>query len=414
MNAMKLGLAMVLFLVLAAIGAGALPLTIEKVEIDGTVLQPNEQTRLDIERGDEIEVDVYFTATENIPNMEVLAFVSGFEYNDVTPTSDQIGPFDAEANTKYHKTLEVKFSDEFQEDSYKLRIIFSDRNGDEVLSNYNLKIDVPRHKLQIQDVILNPELSVRAGSALLAQVRLENKGEKEEEDIKVTVAMPELGISATDYVNEIEDTDDSEETEELYLRIPACAKPGIYTVEVITYYSRDTVKTVKQIQVTEGDSCDEIETSGPKTTITIGKQLETVTQGETALYPITITNNQKQARSYTVTIDTDAWATDVRLTPASTVLIEPQSSETVYVYATAGSSALGAKTVTAKISTEGKELKQVVLTANVIKKPTNWLRLGLEAVIVILAVLIILVAVVVGYFKLRNDSEEESKPKTYY
>ncbi len=412
MNAMKLGLTMVLFLVLAAIGASALPLTVEKVEVDGTTLQPNEQTKLDVQRGDEVEVDVYFTATENIPNMEVLAFVSGFEYNDITPTSDQAGPFDAEANTRYHKTLNVKFSDEFQEDSYKLRIIFSDRNGDEVLSNYNLKIDVPRHQLQIQDVILNPELSVKAGSALLAQVRLENKGEKEENDIKVTVTMPELGVSATDYVEDIEDTDDSEETEELYLRIPACAKPGIYNVEVTTYYARDTVKTIKQIQVTEGDTCDEI--AGPKTTITIGKQLETVTQGETAIYPITITNNQKQAKSYTVTIDTDAWATDVRLTPASTVLVEAESSETIYIHATADTSALGAKTVTAKISTEGKELKQVVLTANVLKKPTSWLRLGLEAVIVILAVIIILVAVIVGYFKLKDDSEEEPKPKTYY
>lgn len=412
MNAMKLGLTMVLFLVLAAIGASALPLTVEKVEVDGTTLQPNEQTKLNVERGDEVEVDVYFTATENIPNMELLAFVSGFEYNDVTPTSDQIGPFDAEANTRYHKTLKVTFSDEFQEDSYKLRIILSDRNGDEVLSNYNLKIDVPRHQLQIQDVILNPELSVKAGSALLAQVRLENKGEKEENDIKVTVTIPELGVSATDYVEDIEDTDDSEETEELYLRIPACAKPGIYNVEVTTYYAKETVKTIKQIQVTEGDTCDEI--AGPKTTITIGKQLETVTQGETAIYPITITNNQKQAKSYTVTIDTDAWATDVRLTPASTVLVGAESSETIYIHATADSSALGAKTVTAKISTEGKELKQVILTANVMKKPTSWLRLGLEAVIVILAVLIILVAVIVGYFKLKDDSEEEPKAKTYY
>jgi hypothetical protein len=413
MKAIQLGLTLALFLILAAIGASALPLTIEKIEVDGTLLQPNEQTKLDIERGTEVDLDVYFTTTANIPNMEVLAFVSGFEYNDVTPTSDQAGPFDAEANTRYHKELKIKFSDEFEEDSYKIRVIFSDRNGEEQIANYNIKIDVPRHLLRVQDVILNPELSVKAGSALLAQVRLENKGEKEEEDIKVTVTMPELGVSATDYIDEMEDADHGEETEELYLRIPACAKPGVYNVEVTTTYGREDVKTTKQIQVTAGDSCDEI--SGPKTTITVGKQLETVTQGETGIYPITITNNQKQTKSYTLTIDADAWAKAITLTPASTVLVGAESSETIYIHATADISALGAKTITAKISSEGKELKQVVLTANVQKKPTNWIKLGLEAIIVIMAVLIILIAIVVGYFKLKDDSnEEEPKTKTYY
>jgi len=412
MKVIKLGLTLVLVMILAAISASALPINVDKVDVDGSTLQPNEQTKLNIERGDEVTLDVYFTATQDIPNMELFAFVSGFEYNDVTPTSDQVGPFDAEANVIYHKKLKIQFSDEFEKDNYKLRLVFSDRNGDEQLLNYNLKIDVPRHQLDIQDVILNPELSVKAGSALLAQVRLENKGEKEEQDIKVTVAMPELGISASDYVDEIEDTDDSEETEELYLRIPACAKPGIYNVEVTVDYGKEDIKTIKQIQVTAGNACDEI--TGPKTTIVIGKQLENIMQGETGIYPITITNNQKQAKSYTLTIDADNWAQDVKITPASTVLINSESTETIYIHATVDSSAIGAKILTARISTEGKEIQQIPLTANITKKPTSWIRLGLEAVIVVLAVLIILVAVVVGYFKLKDSDEEQPKAKTYY
>jgi hypothetical protein len=46
-----------------------------------------------------------------------------------------------------------------------------------------------------------------------------------------------LGVSATEYINEIEEDDEEEETEEIFLRIPQCAEPGLYDVEVAVYFA---------------------------------------------------------------------------------------------------------------------------------------------------------------------------------
>ncbi|MBN1645286.1 hypothetical protein JW851_04610 [Candidatus Woesearchaeota archaeon] len=413
MNITKLIPIMVLFLVLAVASVSALPITIEKVKIDDTILEPNESNKLSIERGDELPVDVYFTVSEDVENLEVLAFISGYEYNYLDPVSDSIGPFDAEADVKYHKKLKLNLNDDFDEDSYKLRIVVSDRYGEEVIQSFNLKVDVPRHELKIQDVIFNPELNIKAGSALLAQVRLENKGEKQEDDIKVKVSIPELGVSGADYVDEIEDTDDSEESEEIYLRIPMCAKPGIYEVKVSAEYAngRRQISTIKSINIEANDMCEE--TPKVKTTITLGKQLENVLAGETATYPITITNNLKQSKSYTVSLDAGDWAESVKLTPASTILVDGESSETIYVHATTDSKTTGAKVLTATISSAGNTLKQLILTTNITAKPSNWLKLAFEAIVIILAILVILVAIIVGYLKLKEDNDD-TQSETYY
>ena len=62
---------------------------------------------------------------------------------------------------------------------------------------------------------------------MLATVRVENKGQKDEDDVKVTVSIPALGLSATDYIDEVEE-DEEEETEELFIRMPKCAEAGQY------------------------------------------------------------------------------------------------------------------------------------------------------------------------------------------
>jgi hypothetical protein len=144
-----------------------------------------------------------------------------------------------------------------QEDNYKVRVVVTDRDGQEVIENYNIKMDVSRHDLQVVDAVFTPSRQVQAGQALLTSVRVENYGEKDEEDVKVTVSVPALGISASDYVDEIE-SDDAKETEELYLRVPKCAKPGVYDLTIDVKYNDGFSKTgVKgQIEVVEDPECN--------------------------------------------------------------------------------------------------------------------------------------------------------------
>lgn len=252
----------VLLCALALVGAvAAIPVNITRVEIDDQKILPDQTNRLDVLRDSKVDFEVLLEASEDLDDVEVQVFVSGFEHNKDLRLSDHVGPFDMDANITYRKNLQITFPDLVEEDNYKVRVVVTDRDGEELVQNYNIKMDVQRHKLAIVDALFTPSRQVEAGQAILTVVMIENLGEKDEEDVKVTVAIPELKLSASDYIDEIE-SEDREETEELYLRIPKCAKPGVYEMTIDVKYNDgfDRANVKGQIEVLEDSTCKEPET----------------------------------------------------------------------------------------------------------------------------------------------------------
>ncbi len=355
MNPFKIALILVLAITLAGT-AFALPIAVDKVEVDDVELRENAVNRFDVLRGDKIEVEVVFTPSQNINDMQIDAFFSGDEHNDVAPSYDVTSTFDADANVTYRKKLNIDIHQFFEEDDYKLRLVFSDRNGQELVQNYNIKIDVPRHGMMIRDVLFNPAGRVKAGSALLSTVRIRNMGEKDEEDVKVTVSIPKLGVSASDFIEEVENNDDEENSEQLYNRIPVCAAPGVYDVEIEVSFDDGFRKerSMKQIEVLSGDTCEDGAPVGKaKTTISVGSQLENLPQGSTAVFPLTITNAARTSKSYTVSVNAGDWA-DVKISPTSTLVLDGGKTQTVYVFVSASNDVpAGAQVRTGTISSSG-------------------------------------------------------------
>lgn len=403
--------AILITIAMAGIASAAeLPLRIDKVEVDDTELFTDQINRLAIERGQETDVAVVITALEDISDVEVEVFISGFEYNDWERANAITGPKDFEQDVTYKFRFKVPISDEFEEDNYKLRVLVTDRYSGELLQNYNLKIDVPRHSLMVDDVVVNPEGSIKAGSALLVSARIENKGEKSEDDVKVTVKIPDLGVSATEYVNEI-DNDDEEETEEIFVRIPRDAKPGLYDMTVDIFYGegyfKETVK--KTIQVTEGDTY-----TPAKASIVLGSQLESIKQGESAAFTVTITNNAKTSKSYTVAVAQPEWAT-IKITPSSTIVLEAEKTQAINIFVEANRNApLGAQVITAAISSSGETLEQLPMTVNITKAPGSLLRTIFTVLIIVFIVILAIIGLIIGFNKLRGGEEEEPKAETYY
>lgn len=407
-------LAILLIAAMTGIASAAdIPATIDRVKVDGVDLLADQTNRLDLERGQEVSIEVLVTAYENIDDAEVEVFISGFEYNQWERASDISGIKDLDAGVTYKFKFKLPISDEFEEDDYKLRVLLSDRNNDELMQNYNLKIDVPRHSLRIDDVVIRPEYAVKAGSAILATVRVENKGEKDEDDVRVQVRIPELGVSATEYINEIENNDEEEETEEIFLRLPNEAKPGLYDLEIEVSYGEGYMKELvtKTIQVIANDL---FEQEKPKTTITIGSQLESFKAGETAVYPITITNAGRTSRSYTLAVQQPEWAS-IKISPTSTVVLDGGKTQTLYVFVEAGKKApQGAQVLALSVSSSGETLEQVSLTAN-ITKSGSMLKSALEIVLVVLVVVLVIIGLIIGFSKLRAaGNDEDPKTETYY
>jgi uncharacterized membrane protein len=250
-------LAILAFVLVAFTGvAHALPVTVMNTQVNGDDVWPDDTIRLDTERGDDITIRVSLVADQALSNVEVKAFVSGYEYSDFDSISASTHTFDMEANVSYTKKLTLTLPADAESDDYKLRIVVSDRYGDEDVYNYNLKIDSVRHLLAFDDIVLSPGDIVKANSGFDVSVRLENFGNKDEKNVKVSAAIAELGLDQSAYISEIE-TDETEEAEGLFFKVPKCAKPGIYEMVVEAEYDRghEKITDTVNIEVTEGESC---------------------------------------------------------------------------------------------------------------------------------------------------------------
>lgn len=400
-------IAMALFLTVIA-SATALPVVLDEVEIDDTTLDENAINRLSLERGKEYEIRVKFTPTFDIDNAEVRVFISGYEFNDIDDIEDKTPVFDADANVTYVKKLHITIPDNVDEDNYKLRVIISDRFGDERIANYNLKIDVPRNALRIDDVVFSPNNAVRAGSALLTTVRVENKGEKRQNDVKVTVGIPALGVSGSDFIDEIDNGDEEEETEEIFIRIPKCAKPGNYEAVIDVEFSQRQRKVSERrtITVLEDETCNE--DSRQQSSITLGNQMQSVASGQTAIFPITVTNAGKTSKTFTVIVPSTDWAA-VSITPTSMLVVPAGQTQTVFVNVQVSKDApSGAHSLIATVAS-GDHRQELTLTANVVAQQSKAKGV-FEVILIVLVVLLVILGIIIGIGHLRGKEQAD----TYY
>ncbi|PIN86250.1 hypothetical protein COV19_05570 [Candidatus Woesearchaeota archaeon CG10_big_fil_rev_8_21_14_0_10_44_13] len=404
------------------------------VKINDDLVENGDEVRLSVERDQEIEVKVEMMASQDVEGVAIEAEIFGDDHYQI---DDQSETFDASNQTLYIKTLTLQLPDIMDQDNYDLRVSVAGRTGAVKVYNYLLKIDTQKHSMIIKDVTLNPQDSVKAGRALLAVARIRNVGQNTEESVKVKVSIPELGVSAVDYIDDIE-SEDSVSTEELYIRIPSDAKSGSYDVKVEVEYDEGfkTVKESMQIDV-EGDGSDSDGTDGTdngqqpqpvtdKTTITVGSQAQDLTRGEGgSIYPLTISNEGSNSKTYKISVaGTDTFA-EVRVSPSTLVVVNGGETETVYVYLTARETAqVGAYTFSVDVSSNNQVLKQIPLNANVVEGKTQasgWdsVKKGLEIGLIILIVLLVILGLIIAFNKMKGSDEDEEEEgevtgQTYY
>ncbi len=378
---------------------------------------------LDVDRGDDLDVKVRLTATEEHDDVQVEAALRGIDskesVDDITDT------FDMKANVSYTKTLSLPLIQKIDLDNYMLRIRISDRTSDTTEENYEIDIGTKRHEVEIRDVVLSPDTEVKAGRALLATVRLRNRGEKDEDGVKVVVSIPDLGVSAADFIDELEaegEDDDQATTEEMFLRIPESAETGEYTVRVEVYFDDMDEKNTKEttIFVLGEEGVMEEPKAEDKTIITVAVGVQDAVKGGAEVgYPIALTNAGTSSKTYTVSADGAAWA-NFRVSPSNVLIIDSGESKAFTVFVSAKDSApSGTQTFAVTISSGDKVLKQLPLSVNVGEgqvSGTAKLKRGLEVGLVVLVILLVIIGLIIGFSKLRGEEEEEEKgeEKTYY
>ncbi len=409
-----------------AFSAYAAPLAIDSnkisVDMDGSLLREGDTSTIrQLERGETFEVKVSLEAVKAVKDIEINVFVTGFDSRTEQMT-DSVRPFDLGENESIVKRLSLKLPDRAAEDKYKLRVVISDRFSEPIVKNYNIKIQPSESDVVIRDFEVSPEEEVQAGRAILATVRVKNLGDSQEDDVKIRVSIPELGVSATapDFIDDL-DAEESATSEEFFLRINGCARPGVYDVVAeVTFDDGDEKVTAKKpITITKGD-CEAVSESGSAKVgqVTIGIPPESqsvVAGGSAASYPITITNSGASAKAFVLSVDSADWA-DFRVSPSNLVTVKAGSTQTVYVLASArAGTQAGDKVFTMSVKDSSDNVLQTLaLKAEVVGSAgsSSSIRNALTIALVVIVAILVLVGLVLAFRRVKGG--EEGEGQTYY
>ncbi len=409
-----------LLLVLTTVSASSSNYGIADVKIDDVSATGSV---VDVVRGEQLPVEVWIKATGNKDNVKVRAEIDGYEYGSISDVSDV---FEVESGVTYKKTLTLDIpSDLDASETYTLTVKVSDKTDSEE-KDFDVRVKESRHSLSIQDVIFRPSSSIDADSALFVSVRLENIGYKKEEDIKVSLTIPDLGVSTSDYLAELitqnaEDTNNDDESSaqvELFARIPADAKTGDYKAEVEVTYNNghSTLKETKTLHV-KGIVSAELSNS----MISVDAASKAVAPGSEVVYKLMFANFEAEKAVYSAEVTGVGAFAAARVDPAI-VTIMPDETGEMYVKLTANANAeAGKHAFTVKIKSNGKTVKELNLEADVQAQASSMgsLKSVLQIGFAVLAIILVVLGLIIAFKKLKEDEgeesiEEPSAGQTYY
>ena len=109
---------------------------------------------------------------------------------------------------------------------------------------WNATVVKEKHNIEISSAVLEKE-KVRAGDYIELYVKINNYGNKEEDNIRVVASMPDFGISET--IDDIELKRHGSKLNYIEMKLPSDVKKGIYPLKVTAYNSKD--KAVKYLSL---------------------------------------------------------------------------------------------------------------------------------------------------------------------
>ena len=419
--------------IFAMASVNAQTVSIDEVEFDDDELTGSTSIR-NFEKNQEVEVKVHYSITddgdgvdESMDEVEIEVELTGYDNDDRVRDTEYID--EVKEGESYVERLTLEFPWDMTQDYYTLRVYICPRQGTCTEASYELDVEAEEHGFVIKDVDFSPGLEIEAGRALLTTVRVENIGDDEDnEGVKVKVSIPELGLSASDYLDEV-DEDDSVSSEELYIRIPSETSAGTYDVEVsVTFDDGDeTVSEMYTLTVTaeeaDQEEAAEEETVESKTTVSTPPSPLVMTAGQGgAVFPIVITNVAGDAKTAVISVSGYESFGSVRLDPSNVVVVGEGQTQTVYMFVSANEDASGSYTFPVTVTVEG-ESKQILVTAtvagaDVADDGTSWdsVKEGIKVAVIVLVILLVILGLIIVVNKLRSqdDEDEEEKSKTYY
>src|SRR3989344_1538299 len=394
-------------------------LSFDEIEVEGTtVVQDNSVVDVavvkDLTESSEtyLPVRVRLSATVDIKDLKVSAWIGGYEYGVPRDTSE---PFDITTyGTEAVKSVVLKLPlprDLESSKGYKLNV---EAFNNEVSLKKEIKLNVEgkRHLINLYDVVVSPGLSVDAGTPVIvtAKVNLvDNSGN--------TVV-----VSDSDFVDELvprsqekgKDEVSSTSTDDLLLVIPKSARSGNYKLFIDVDFNRGTETVTSEYDFTVSGK----ETAASDVLVTASAPSKDVPRGSQVSFPVQVANLGKESRTFSLEVTgVKDWAT-TSVQPAL-LTVAPGSTAETYVLVSANEDvAAGTHVFAVKVSENGAVVKEVSLQGQVasLQDSTSEFKRGLEIVFLVLLAVLIILGIVVAIRKatMSGDEAEEAKGETYY
>ncbi|MAG40024.1 hypothetical protein CMI41_03590 [Candidatus Pacearchaeota archaeon] len=341
---------------------------------------------------DTVPVKVIFTANEDAADVNLEVEMYGFR-DDVSADADID---DIEDGVTYVKTLSLSLPDDADDlsEEYTLYVRMTTKT-DIVTETYTVSLQRESHTLEILSVDFDS--SVSAGESVPVTVVVKNTGYNQEDDVYVTVTIPELDVSERAYVGDLApveccddgcDSDEDSESKTVYVKIPADADSDTYSIEVKAY--SDDAETTESDTISVGGSTD--------SNFFPAAESKTLKAGETVSYDLVIVNTADNVATYELY---EVSSEDLTVTVPSIVVVGPRDSEVVTIEVTADSDARGVYTFSV-ISDD----KQVVYTADVSGSKVSSAIIALTIALVIIFLVLLVVLIVLATRKGSKEAEE--------
>jgi hypothetical protein len=310
-------------------------------------------------------------------------------------------------------SLDLSLIGVFEQSDFRLRIKVIDAEGNFEEKVYGLRISQKEFPFIISSIALQPEDNVDSGKNLFVKVNFRNVGILPLEGIKVRASIPEFGVTATRFVDQLKARGD-EISSEFVLKIPDTSQSGTYTVraEIFSQFGGESeIKEITFFVIGTDDQMQQVINDKLVINVPILRQ-NIPNDGTEAMYQLKLTNQGPDAETYTLLLDGSKWAA-LRLDDSNVMVLKPKESKTFNIFASTTAKP-SVQSFLATVESDDKALSQIQFTGNILSSGKVALSAKLKSALKIIVIGIVVLLVAIGlYFGIRKYTEAEDTEEEY-
>jgi hypothetical protein len=381
-----------------------LGLLIESVEMNGNTVADSET--IQVMNGESLDVDFRISALENFDDARLMIFIEGYEHSPIVASTEI---FQMVAGKTYFKSLSVNLpADMDTQAEYKIRVAGANDLSGITYKEYTVYVDTDRHRVDVVDLVMTPSSGVEPGQNIIANVRMKNRGQKNQDSVKVTVQIPELGVSESSYVSNL-NNDEVATSDDMLLFVPEDAAAQEYEVKVSLSYDDGYTSSSKSYALNVLSP----RVASEKNLLVSFKNNANLVANQATSFEVVVANPNENSRPISVVAMDNAWA-DVEVSP-TLAMVQGGASATYTVTVTPKSAIAGEKELPLLIKEGTKVVNEFSVDTYVegSDSSVNWTNIVLAALLII--AIIVLLSLVITIAKRKNEDEDEvSSTEEYY